>query len=228
LPGGHRVRTLTPLLMSEAFASNLSTRARCVRLQTAEGICRLRQGGWWMEGGAPVKGGGGVGITACARDWRSHTPFRANVRLWRLYVHITFPEDDLNEVACGHGFRGRVILWSNDSPSQRKVPRAESVSPSRNSLIAKGIVSSSIASRVGHLLQVAPIESAAVRIFIRCVRFLLCCTPDRALTTSGVLGQEDGCCWWAPRAVAPALAAPEVRALGPARIDPKRQLRKNR
>src|SRR5215469_15351094 len=56
LPGGHRVRTLTPLLMSEAFASNISTPSRCVRLQTTEGICRLRQGGWWMEGGAPVTG----------------------------------------------------------------------------------------------------------------------------------------------------------------------------
>ena len=46
LPGGHRVRTLAPLLMSEACASNIPTRSRCVWLQTAEGICRLRQGGW--------------------------------------------------------------------------------------------------------------------------------------------------------------------------------------
>src|SRR5215472_10712668 len=37
LPGGHRVRTLTPLLMSEAFASNLSTQSQCVRLQKSRG-----------------------------------------------------------------------------------------------------------------------------------------------------------------------------------------------
>ena len=35
LPGGHRVRTLTPLLMSEAFASYISTQSRRGRLQTA-------------------------------------------------------------------------------------------------------------------------------------------------------------------------------------------------
>ena len=54
LPGGHRVRTLTPLLMSEAFASNSWMQPQCVRLQELrDGICRLR---------------GRVAISACACD----------------------------------------------------------------------------------------------------------------------------------------------------------------
>jgi hypothetical protein len=68
---------------------------------------------------------------------------------------------DLNEVASGHGHRGRVILWSSGSPLQSGIPLAERHQPSSKSFIAKGTDSSSIAGRIGHFLQVAPIESAA-------------------------------------------------------------------
>jgi hypothetical protein len=91
---------------------------------------------------------------------------------------------DLNEVAYGHGDRGRVILWSSGSPVQSGIPLAESRQPSRKSFIAKGADSSSIAGRIGHFLQVAPIESAAARVFFRCARISVRGTPDRALTTS--------------------------------------------
>lgn len=93
-------------------------------------------------------------------------------------------EADLNEVAYGHGSCGRVILSSRGSPVQRGVPLAESHQSLHNPFIAKGIHSSSIAGRIGHFLQVAPIESAAARIFLCCVRILARSTPDRALTTS--------------------------------------------
>jgi hypothetical protein len=93
----------------------------------------------------------------------------------------------LNEVAYGHGHRGRDILWSNGSPLQRGIPLAESRQLSCKSFIAKGIDSSSIAGRIGHLLQVAPIESAAARIFFRCARISARGTPDRTLTTWGEL-----------------------------------------
>src|SRR5665811_1850419 len=88
-------------------------------------------------------------------------------------------EADLNEVAYGHGCRGRVILWSSGSPVQRGIPLAESHHPSCKPLTAKGIDSSSIAGRIGHLLQVAPIESAAARIFFRCARDSTRGSPDR-------------------------------------------------
>jgi len=91
---------------------------------------------------------------------------------------------DLNEVAYGHGCCWRVILWSSGSPVQRGILLAESHEPSCKSLIAKGTGSSSIAGRIGHLLQVAPIESAAARLFFRCARISARGTPDRALTTS--------------------------------------------
>jgi hypothetical protein len=94
-------------------------------------------------------------------------------------------EADLNEVAYGHGPRGRGILWSSGSPVQRGIPLAESHQPSCKPLIAKGIDSSSIAPRIGHLLQVAPIESAAAGDFFRCARISARGTPDRALTTYG-------------------------------------------
>jgi hypothetical protein len=90
---------------------------------------------------------------------------------------------DLNEVAYGHGHRGRDILGSNGSPLQRGIPLAESHQPSCKSLIAKGTDTSSIAGRIGHLLQVAPIESAAARIIFRCARISARGTPDRTLTT---------------------------------------------
>ncbi len=77
---------------------------------------------------------------------------------------------DLNEVAYGHGCRGRVILWSSGSPVQFGIRLAESHQPSCKSLIAKGIDSSSIADRIGHFLQVAPIESAAARTLFRSAR----------------------------------------------------------
>jgi len=96
---------------------------------------------------------------------------------------------ELNEVAYGHGCWGRVILWSSGSPVQSGIPLAESHQPSCKSLIAKGTDSSSIAGRIGHFLQVAPIESAAARIFFRCVRISARGTPDRALTTWGYRSQ---------------------------------------
>jgi hypothetical protein len=74
---------------------------------------------------------------------------------------------DLNEVASGHGQRGRDILWSSDSPLQRGIPLAESHQGVCNPLIAKGDGSSSIATRLSHFLQVAPIESAAARTLLR-------------------------------------------------------------
>src|ERR1017187_2248055 len=92
---------------------------------------------------------------------------------------------DLNEVAYGHGPRGRDILWSSGSPVQRGIPLAEGHQPSCKPLIAKGIDSSSIERRIGHLLQVAPIESAAAGAFCRCARISARGTPDRALTTCG-------------------------------------------
>ena len=98
--------------------------------------------------------------------------------------------NDLNEVAYGHGCCGRVILWSSDSPLQRGIPLAESHQPSCKSLIAKGTDTSSTAGRIGHLLQVAPIESAAARIFFRCARISARGTPDRTLTTYRELSPE--------------------------------------
>ena len=51
LPGGHRVRTLTPLLMSEAFASNSWMQPQCVWLQElGDGICRVWPDRRRMEG----------------------------------------------------------------------------------------------------------------------------------------------------------------------------------
>ena len=94
---------------------------------------------------------------------------------------------DLNEVAYGHGHGhcGRDILWSSGGPAQRGTPLAENHQSSLKSFIAKGIVTSSIAARAGHLLQVAPIESAAARILFPCKRISARGTPDRALTTCG-------------------------------------------
>src|ERR1019366_862549 len=94
-------------------------------------------------------------------------------------------EADLNEVAYGHGHRGRDILWSNGSPLQRGIPLAESHQPSCKPLIAKGTDTSSIAGRIGHLLQVAPIESAAAGVFFRCARTSARGTPDRAPGSRG-------------------------------------------
>jgi hypothetical protein len=98
---------------------------------------------------------------------------------------------DLNEVAYGHGHRERDILWSSGGPLQRGSPLSESHQPSCRPLIAKGIDSSSTAGRIGHLLQVAPVESAAARsVFRYCERFPPLGTPDRALTTSGDLSGQ--------------------------------------
>src|ERR1035437_5703701 len=94
-------------------------------------------------------------------------------------------EADLNEVAYGHGCWGRVILWSSGSPVQSGISLAESHQLFCKSFIAKGIDSSSIANRIGHFLQVAPIESAAVRIIFRRARISVRGTPDRTLTTCG-------------------------------------------
>lgn len=76
-------------------------------------------------------------------------------------------EADLNEVAYGHGHRGRDILWSSASPLQRYAP-AQRVIKTPKRLIAKGIDSSSIAPHTGHFLQV---ESAVARIFPLCEGF---------------------------------------------------------
>ena len=92
-------------------------------------------------------------------------------------------------MAYGHGLRGRDILWTSGSPVQSRIPLAESHQLSRKLLIAKGTDSSSIAGRIGRFLQVAPIESAAARIFFRCVRISARGTPDRALTTWGYRSQ---------------------------------------
>jgi hypothetical protein len=96
----------------------------------------------------------------------------------RLHLH------DLNEVAYGHGCRGRGMLRSSGSPVQSGISLAESHRPSCKSLIPKAADSSSIAGRIGHILQVAPTESAATRVFIGCARASTRGTPDRALTTS--------------------------------------------
>src|ERR1017187_2817549 len=93
--------------------------------------------------------------------------------------------NDLNEVAYGHGHRGRDILGSNGSPLQRGIPHAKSHQPSCKSLIAKGTDTSSIAGRIGHRLQVAPIESAAARIIFLWSMISARGSPDRTLTTCG-------------------------------------------
>jgi hypothetical protein len=66
---------------------------------------------------------------------------------------------------------------------QSGIPLEKSHQPSCKSLIAKEIDSSSIVGRIGHLLQVAPIENAAARIFFRRARISARGTPARALTT---------------------------------------------
>ena len=51
------------------------------------------------------------------------------------------PQADLNEVAYGHGCRGRVMLWSSGSPSQRGVRLAETIDfPASYSLQRDSIV----------------------------------------------------------------------------------------
>lgn len=48
---------------------------------------------------------------------------------------------DLNEVAYGHGCRGRVILWCSDSPLQRGARLAETIEfPASYSLQRDSIV----------------------------------------------------------------------------------------
>ena len=74
-------------------------------------------------------------------------------------------QKDLNEVAYGHGHRERDILWSSVHLLQRGSPLAEGHQGSCKRFIAKGIYSSSIAASTGPFLQVAPIESAAARMF---------------------------------------------------------------
>src|ERR1035438_2449976 len=77
----------------------------------------------------------------------------------------TFPLRRLERSGLRPRLLGHVILWSSGSPVQTGIPLAESHQPSCKSLIAKDIDSSSIAGRIGHVLQVAPIESAAARVF---------------------------------------------------------------
>ena len=91
----------------------------------------------------------------------------------------------MNEVAYGHGCWGMLSSGRVAAQLQSGIPLAESHQPSCKSLIAKGADSSSIAGRIGHLLQVAPIESAAARVFFRCAPIFARGTPDRALTTCG-------------------------------------------
>jgi hypothetical protein len=78
-----------------------------------------------------------------------------------LSLAVSFLQGDLNELACGHGARGRDILSSRVHLLQRGNPRAESYQGSCKRIIAKGIDSSSIATLSGPFLQVAPIESVA-------------------------------------------------------------------
>src|ERR1022692_822352 len=85
----------------------------------------------------------------------------------------TFPLRRLERSGLRPRLLGHVILWSSGSPVQSGIPLAESHQPSCRSLIAKGTDSSSIAGRVGHVLQVAPIESAATRVFFHCARIPL-------------------------------------------------------
>ena len=82
----------------------------------------------------------------------------------RLHLH------DLNEVAYGHGCRGRGMLRSSGSPVQSGISLAESHQLSCNSFIAKGIDSSSIANRIGHFLQVAPYRKCRGARFLSVVR----------------------------------------------------------
>ena len=121
-------------------------------------------------------------LPACAhlRHSRYTSPCRDSAHYRR--------EADLNEVASGHGCLVHAILWSSGIPIKCGVLLAESHHLSCKSLIAKGSDSSSIAGRIGHLLQVAPIESAAARIFLRCARISARGTPDRALSVGSRTG----------------------------------------
>jgi hypothetical protein len=141
------------------------------RVAASPGPFIARGSHWHLTGSGRVLGGKG------SRDRQSSA------------LGLGLPQPDLNEVAYGHGCCGRVILWSSGSPVQSGIPRAESHQPSCKSLIAKGTGSSSIAGRIGHLLQVAPIESAAARIFFRRARISARGTPDRALTTCREFGR---------------------------------------
>src|ERR1039458_9519439 len=102
----------------------------------------------------------------------------------------SFPYEDLNEVAYGHGCWACYPLVEWQPSAERNSSRGEP-STSCKSFIAKGTDSSSIAGRIGHFLQVAPIESAAARIIFRLARISARGTPDRTLTTSGAFGSPS-------------------------------------
>src|ERR1035437_8515023 len=80
-----------------------------------------------------------------------------------------------------------LVEWQ---PSAERNSSRGEPSTSCKSFIAKGTDSSSIAGRIGHFLQVAPIESAAARIIFRLARISARGTPDRTLTTYGELSGQ--------------------------------------
>jgi hypothetical protein len=46
-----------------------------------------------------------------------------------FYIAARLPQEDLNEVASGHGQRGRDILWSSGNISQCRIRPVESPQP---------------------------------------------------------------------------------------------------
>ena len=96
----------------------------------------------------------GCGIRGWGMECWSQRAMWIDFGDWRVTGGICNPpsadsrEGDLNEVAYGHGFRGRAILRCGVSPMHHGMRLAESHRPSCNSIIAKGFDSSSIANSV--------------------------------------------------------------------------------